>query len=369
MALFPNNGGTATLPNPLPNTTVNFYQGATLLGSATAAYLPVSFQYIANFTTTAITPGASTLTATFAGDANYATASATEAVNLGATTTAFVTPATITVGTGQPTVLTAVVTPTVATTTSVGGTVSFYDGGTLLGTASPVVATVGPLTMTGVATISSVLSTTVTHSLSAVYSGDSHFTGSTGNLSAIVGTSSAGSFTIGIAPTQIQIEQGSSATVAVTATVTGNWAGTVPVTCSNLPAHATCLFTYGTAKANAFALPGTNGTFTGTLTVVTADSFDATHAGLFWIPSALLGMLLMLGRRQLSLRGRQLVMMLMLLCGALATTACGSGGPVTLGGGTPLGLVTITVTGTGTGSTAASPSLSPGVGLIVNVVQ
>lgn len=132
----------------------------------------------ASFTVTIPSGGTHTLQAEYAGDANYS-GSTSPSVSLtaskGATvTTLTATPTTLTAGT--PETLTATVAPSNATTGStysITGTVAFYDGTTLLGSAT---------LNSNTATLSSVtLSTTTTHLITAVYSGDTSWATSTSN--------------------------------------------------------------------------------------------------------------------------------------------------------------------------------------------
>lgn len=129
----------------------------------------------ANFTLTMTTGGAHSLQATYAGDGNYVTSTSAPAqvtVAKGATTTTLTAaPATLTAGT--PETFTATVAPLnpTATTANLTGTVTFYDGTTLLGTGTLAanVATLGNIT----------LSTTAAHQITAVYSGDNNWATST----------------------------------------------------------------------------------------------------------------------------------------------------------------------------------------------
>ncbi|MFP5235015.1 MAG: Ig-like domain repeat protein [Acidobacteriota bacterium] len=129
----------------------------------------------ANFTLTMTTGGVHALQATYAGDGNYVTSTSAPAqvtVTKGATTTTLTAaPATLTAGT--PETFTATVAPLNPTTTTANltGTVTFYDGTTLLGTGTLAanVATLGNIT----------LSTTAAHQITAVYSGDNNWATST----------------------------------------------------------------------------------------------------------------------------------------------------------------------------------------------
>ncbi len=126
--------------------------------------------------------GAHPLQATYVGDANYdasTSAAVTVTITKGATVTALsATPATLTAGTAET--FTATISPVnVASgaTYSITGTVSFYDGTTLLGTAvvNANAATLGNIT----------LSAAVLHTITAVYSGDTSWAASTSNAIAL----------------------------------------------------------------------------------------------------------------------------------------------------------------------------------------
>lgn len=141
-----------------PTGTVSFYNGTTLLGTSTLA----AGSNTATFTTSTLPLGADTINAQYSGDTNTQPASATLVETI-------VSPATISVPcpvgplvVGQPVTLSATVSSSAATPT---GTVSFYNGTTLLGTA-PVV--------NGVATLSTTFTTAGTLQLSATYSGDTN---------------------------------------------------------------------------------------------------------------------------------------------------------------------------------------------------
>lgn len=127
------------------------------------------------FTLTLTSGGLHSLQATYAGDTNYVTSTSSSVqVTLakGATTTTLTAaPTSLTAGT--PETFTATVAPTNPTSTAANltGTVTFYDGTTLLGTGTLAanVATLGNIT----------LSTTAAHQITAVYSGDNNWATST----------------------------------------------------------------------------------------------------------------------------------------------------------------------------------------------
>ncbi len=337
------------------------------LGTAPIAFLPNYQNYTAGFTTKALVPGYHTLSATYAGDANYASANSnvTPLIGIGITTLNLATSAT-NVGTGTPFTLTATVVPVIPSTPTITGTVSFYDGapgGTLLGTSTVGTGGVATLTTTKVTTVG-------THGISAVYSGDQNYYTSTNTGTVNIVFVTPG-FTIAVNPTSLTVAQGSTGTVQVTATTYGNYNGTAPLTCSGLPANAFCTFTFNAGvPPQYFTMPGTDATFGGTLTI-TALKPHVVKAGGFtpflWLPVMLLAGFLGLRRKSLSVRGRQIVVLAILMCGTLATTACS-----TLGLATPAGTYTVTVTANGVPNTAASPgspAIQPTTTLALTVTQ
>ena len=368
VTMSPNNQGKSALALPYPNMAMTFSEVTTAgnitnpsktiaLGGATAGVVPNGFAIIANATSSLLVPGPATIVATYLGDANYATTTGSESVFIGQTGTVVnVATASPTSGAGQIT-LQAVVTPTVPTTTAVGGTVSFYDNGTLLGSATAVKSTTTPLTITGVATLTVTLTSSSTHSITAVYSGDTHFYTST----ATALTLTAPGFTLATNPTSLSIAQGSSGSVSVTATVFGNWSGQAPLVCTGLPANSYCTFSYNPnsppsagVPLSYFTFPGANGNYTGTLTITTLQPHaikGVGASGLLWLPALMLAGWLGIRRKQLPVRGRQMLILAILLCGSLATTACSS-----LGMATPAGSSTVTVTANGVGTTSTQPT-------------
>jgi hypothetical protein len=337
--------------------------------------------FMANATTTLLTPGPHTLTAVYNGDNNYLySASDTLPVKVGLTTLPMTTSAT-NIGTGEPIKLTATVTPVTGTVSKITGTVTFYDAFTPTGgtsnppvvlapypTTTPVVTAIVPVngTLTTAGTATATLTTTLagvgTHLITAVYSGDSRFYTSSGAVVATI-TSVTPAFFLQIVPTSpttLSIARGSSGSFPIQATVTGNWAGTAPLVCVGLPANSYCTFTFPSSYVPPayFTFSGADGTF-GPVTVTITTFLPHTTTGVkgsafLWFPALLLAGLLGLRRKQLTLRQRQLMLMAILLCGSLATTACSS-----LSMQTNPGTYTVQVQANGVGSTPASPNIQP----------
>jgi uncharacterized protein YceK len=153
-----------------PNAETYTAQAATASGVTTATFSAVTVPGVGQFT----------LQASYAGDTNYAAAtspSVTITVAQGTTTTTLAVTGSATLGVlDTPYTLTATITPS-GTTPAPTGTVKFYDGGLLLGTAS-----ISGSSTAYTATITASLANNTTHAVRAVYSGDANWTGSVSNI-------------------------------------------------------------------------------------------------------------------------------------------------------------------------------------------
>ncbi len=154
--------GTSQVPTGM----VTFLDGTTVLGTGTLT------NGMATFTTSTLTSGAHMITARYGGDTNFGASTSTvfdQTVNQGTTTTTLASspnPSTF----GQAVTLTATVSTTAAGMLVPGGTVTFLEGTTVLGT--------GTLS-NGMATLTISTLTAGTHTITARYEGDVNFTGST----------------------------------------------------------------------------------------------------------------------------------------------------------------------------------------------
>jgi len=216
---------------------------------------------------------------------------------------------------GQSVTLTATVTAAAGMPT---GTVSFYDGTTLLGTA--------PLNTSGVATLSTTsLSAGATHVITATYSGDSNFLTSTTTASTSVVVAPL-DFTLTLSGPAIQTAVPGSAISyqVVVDPLYGSYAGPVSFTVSGLPAGATATFDPATVAAN-------GGKQTITVTIQTAALAAARPAPsverrLMPLTLALL-FLPLIGAGRMRRQGRRMNrwVCLVLLLGGMAATAAVSG--------------------------------------------
>jgi sugar lactone lactonase YvrE len=188
--------------NPVAPGTVQFLDGAVVL-----ATVPISAGAV-EFLTSTLTPGTHSITAAYSGSIYYLSAQSsalTETVNLIVTTTTLTsTPNPAFAGTAVS--LIATVTPTKAT-----GTVQFLDGTTVLGT--------GTLS-NGLASLATSALTQGTHSITAVYGGDSADAGSTSGALSQSMKLSAG-MTAGLNPSPGTTGQNVTLTANVNAAATG----------------------------------------------------------------------------------------------------------------------------------------------------
>ena len=155
-------------PGTVPTGTVTFRDGTAVLGT-----VPVDASGNATFTTSSLAAGTHFIAASYGGDANFAPATSpvmTQNITPNATTTTLASSAPSATA-GQNVVFTATVTgPAAAGALKPGGTVTFRDGDTTLGTATVDAA--------GKASFATSALAVGTHTITAMYSGDPNFSGS-----------------------------------------------------------------------------------------------------------------------------------------------------------------------------------------------
>jgi trimeric autotransporter adhesin len=259
--------------------------------------------------------------------------------------------ATITVGASVT--FTATVSGPSGNTTVPTGTVTFMEGATTLGT--------GTLSTTGVATYATTSLASGADSITAVYGGDSNFSGSTSSavtvtVNAVVvvppsfALSNSGNITVSPGATT-----GNGATISVTGS--GGFSGAVALTCVVTPAAASDPATCSVSPASV-TISGTTAQ-TATLTVSTTAATTASLGGRWYATGAGLACLLCFG-----LPGRRrawqglLGMVALMIFAATFLVSCGGGssgggGGSTAGGGsttsnpgTTAGTYSVTITGT-----------------------
>ena len=158
---------TVSSNNGTPTGSVSFYDGATLLGTAT-----LSSSGVASLTDSVLAVGSHSITAVYSSNSPWTTStSAASSVTVAAaatTTTLTVAPNPVTLG--NAVLLSATV---AADNSTPSGTVSFYDGSTLLGSAT--------LDSKGVASLSNSALQVGAHNITAVYSAGTSWATSTSN--------------------------------------------------------------------------------------------------------------------------------------------------------------------------------------------
>ena len=146
-----------TSGSPAPSGTVQFTDGATVLGAAV-----INGSGVATLGTSQLPPGDQNVTATYSGDANYVGAANTVNENVQRATTAVLTASANPAYAGTPLTFSVKVTGTSSTVPT--GTVTLQDGGAALA--------VLPLNAAGIAQYQTSTLSVGTHLLTAAYSGD-----------------------------------------------------------------------------------------------------------------------------------------------------------------------------------------------------
>jgi hypothetical protein len=236
-----------------PGGTVTFLDGSTALGTGTLS------GGVATFTTTALAVGSHSVTAVYGGDANHATSTSgalSQAVNPDGTTTALASSADPSAS-GQSVTFTATVSASSPGAGTPSGTVTFKDGSTTLGT--------GTLSG-GKATFTTSGLAPGSHSITAVYGGDTNFTSST---SAAVNQS--------VAPTTTTLSSSLDPSVyGQSVTFTANVS---PVIAGSGTPTGTVTFYDGSTRLGSAKLSGGKATFTTSALGAGSHSITAVYGG------------------------------------------------------------------------------------------
>jgi hypothetical protein len=332
---------TATVPTSsgtsVPTGTIRFLDGTNLLGTAA-----LNASGLATYTATTLANGSHSLAAVYSGDAIYA-ASTSAAVTVNATTlpttiTLTSSAATVTVGTAVTFAATAT-----ATGATPGGTVAFLDGTATLGT--------GTLNSSGVATFSASSLAIGVHSITAQYAANGIFLASVSAAKAIT-INGMPDFSVSASPASLTVKSGGSGTATFTVTPVNSYAGTLQLSCSNLPVSATCSFAPAT-------LSFTSATQTAQTSVLTINATQHSSllqpavpqagarvgismAAILW--PALLLCAVAASRKRRTAAGVRRLLSIMLLLSAAAGTAMLGGCGGNSASDTPLGSYTLNVT-------------------------
>ncbi|MHB1021279.1 MAG: Ig-like domain repeat protein [Acidobacteriaceae bacterium] len=330
------NSGTSVTPTG----TVTLSDGSSTIGTATLASgkatIPVQ----------SLSAGQHSIIATYSGDTQDLTSTSqpfTETVQLRPTTDSLSTSTTSASSNQQITLISVVqgtgpVMPT--------GTVVFQTGTTTLGS--------GTLNSNGVATYTFTPSTG-NYNIVSTYQGDAVYAASTSTTTAVT-VGQATDFTLGLSTNSVKLQSKQNYQVKLTLTSLKQFADTVSLGCAGLPIDATCTFTKDQVALAA------DSTQTVTVTIDTGSPLTAggtahndhiPHNGIAFafLPGALLAGFLL--RRSKTLKQTLgSLMMILLFCGTIALSGCGT----IKVNGTPPGsyVVDITAVGNKTGATQSA---------------
>jgi hypothetical protein len=203
-----------------------------------------------------------------------------------------------------------------------------------------------------------------TDTVTATYAAAGNFAGSSGTgtvgISAPV-TTTPGSYTISANPASVSVKAGSTSNTTLTLTPSGGYVGTVALSCTGLPANASCSF-----AQNQIKLSGNNQAVNVGLAIATVSpasalatrSTAATPAMLamaFYWPGGLTGFAVFLRKRKAKMP-RLAQLCLLLLCSAafaIGLSGCGMSSTI----GTQIAQVTVVATGTATSGTATQSAV------------
>lgn len=325
--------GTVALSN-----LVRTYTGApqTAMATTVPAGLPVSITYNGS-KTPPTTTGSYAVVATIT-DPNYSgTASGTLVISkANPAVTLSVSPTNTTAG--QIVTMTAFVSSQTVTVPT--GTVTFMNGNTVIGAAQ--------LSSSGVAVLTS-SSLSGAYAVSAVYGGDTNFSGSTVPSPTSL---TVADFTLTTLSTTLTVSQRQAASTAITITPIANYKGSIGLSCGQLPPGVSCNFSNnslvldGTGTAATVTLTITsNGTLARTMSSPSHPGARAFVASILYLPAMLCCPFLVFGGKARSLRKKVWGLLLAIVStGLLGLSACGGS---SLNSFYPGEITTVVVTGAG----------------------
>jgi hypothetical protein len=357
--------GSGVEQNPSGN--VEFFNGASPIGSGTLSTGPGVNSATATLTLSTLPNGADSITAVYQGDSTYETSTSTAVIVTVAKAVANVvlTANSTTVQPGAAVILTVTVSPTIApigtTEPNPSGTVYFYDGTTVIGMAQ---LTPVALNDSSTATLTTQTLPGGSDQITAVYQGDSTYGAATSNVLTV----NVQGFTLSAAtynpPTNLDITKGGAASESFVVTSIGGYSSLVQVICT-VPTQddMTCAISPQQVTPTA---AGTTVTFVVETYVTGGPAYASLNKparpGPLWPRAAggamlagLVFFLLPFGRRaRVFLRQvpRRFIIFLMLLAGLVGTgigctsTATTATTSITANTGTPLGVATLEVTAT-----------------------
>lgn len=245
-----------TAGSAAPTGSVTFYDGTTVLGTAQP-----NASGVAVFATSTLASGPHSVTAAYSGDANYE-ASSTSAVNITVTTiptSTSVLSSTAAATVGSPVSFTATVTHASGAATPT-GTVTFFDGASQLGSAA--------LGNGGAAVLTTSSLAIGNHTITATYSGDSIYAGSSSPAGATVSIT-----TVATTTTLAGNSNNGTLVVGSTLTLTVNVSGAVGTP------QGTVTLTDGTTTLGTLTLQNGAGTYSTSTLAIGTHAITASYAG------------------------------------------------------------------------------------------
>jgi hypothetical protein len=216
-----------------PTGTVTFKDSGIQIGTGT-----LNTSGSATFSTSGLAVGAHSVTAVYSGDANFSSSSSaavsvTVSAPVKTATSTSLSASATQLTSGQSVTFTASIAPQSGSGTPT-GSAAFLDGQTQIGT-SPLGA--------GSSTFTSSSLSAGSHSITATYSGDATYAGSTSApVSITVGTTPAPDYSLSISNSSLTVGQGSSGSLTITATPKNGFKQSLALACSGLPAGGSCSF-------------------------------------------------------------------------------------------------------------------------------
>jgi hypothetical protein len=304
---------TGAQANAVPTGAINFLDGTTVLASG--AVTAASSGAIAS-TTSSVTlngPGTHSLTVQYMGDSNNgASTSAPVAVTVTAIpTTTSLALASSSIAAGASEVLSATVTSAAGVP---GGTVTFSNGTTLLGTAN---------LANGTASMPVVFSTIGSQTITTAYNASGNFGSSN---SAALTLAVVTPLTLALSPATVSVAPGASGTAVVSATPAIGFSGTVTFSCSSPVAYVACSLSPSSQTISGTA--AVQSTLTVDVATIVSQATPANETGRIvyglLLPVGAFSLLGLRGAKRRS-RGGMLVWVMCLSLGAIGVVGCGGG--------------------------------------------
>jgi hypothetical protein len=247
-------------------------------------------------------------------------------MNQGGTSLSVV-PDSTTVTSGQTLTLDVPVQATIHNQPAPSGTITLYDGSTMLNSA--------PVSGFNFSTAQLSVGS---HSIQATYSGDSHYYANTSPAVSIT-VLAAPDFTLTADPATVTVSAGQSASLKMTVVANVTLAGNVTFQCSGLPAKAACTFNPATLTVAA----SQSGSVALAITTQSSTSAQTSSNGSPFLAGYSIAVLLLFSIPRLR---RNLLRLLLLFCAVTPFLGCGGSGSSTsspTNPGTPSGTSTVTV--------------------------